>query len=125
MKSQNNAWRQSRVYHGKKQGRLLGFPTLNLDPLVLPKDQKEGVYAAIVKLKGKTYKAALFFGPRIVVGETYNTLELYVFDFSDEIYDKKIEFQILDFIRGVMDFSSFEELKKQIKKDVEKIQSLI
>lgn len=60
MKSQNNAWRQSRVYHGKKQGRLLGFPTLNLDPLVLPKDQKEGVYAAIVKLKGKTYKAALF-----------------------------------------------------------------
>lgn len=48
-----------------------------------------------------------------------------MFDFSDEIYDKKIEFQILDFIRGVMDFSSFEELKKQIKKDVEKIQSLI
>lgn len=122
---QNNIWHQSAVYHGQKQGRLLGYPTLNLDPLVLPKTQKEGVYAALVKHDGKTYKAALFFGPRMVLDEKNIVLEIFLLDFSKELYDKKIEFQILDFIREVMDFSSFEELKKQIKKDVEKIQSVL
>lgn len=114
-------WYESKVFKGNKQGRTIGFPTLNLDPSVLPQGHKEGVYAALAKHDGKVYKGALFFGPRAILKETKKVLEIYLIDFSKEIYDNIIVFQILDYIREVRNFSSFDELKKQIAKDIEAI----
>lgn len=125
MKQVKNNWYQSSVLYGSKQGRTIGFPTINLDAAVLPKSQKEGVFAANIKHKSKSYKAALFYGPRVFLGESHRVLELYILDFSKDLYNKTIEFQILDFIREVKNFSSVEEMKKQIEEDVEKILALL
>lgn len=125
MKENNNEnWYQSRVTKGNRQGRTLGFPTLNLDPSILPKDQKEGVYAALFRHEGKTYKAALFFGKRVVLGETKPVLELYILDFAESLYNKFVTFRIGNFIREVKNFSTLNDLKKQIENDVKKIRAL-
>lgn len=116
-------WYESKVFKGNKQGRTIGFPTLNLNPFVLPKEQKEGVYASLVKHDGNTYKGALFLGPRIMLNETKQVLEIYLFDFSKEIYDQTVQFQILDYIREVQNFASLDELKSQIKKDIMAIEA--
>lgn len=115
-------WYKSKVFPGFKQGRTIGYPTLNLDPLVLPANLKKGVYASIVKYNGKEYKAALFFGPRTLFNETKNVLEIYVLGFSEEIYNKTVSFQIRDYIREVYNFASIELLQDQIKKDVHAIE---
>ncbi|MBI2430520.1 MAG: riboflavin kinase [Candidatus Levybacteria bacterium] len=109
---------------GNKQGRTLGFPTLNLNVTAVPKDQRQGVFAALVKYEKKFYKAALFFGPRIVLGETQPVLEIHILDFSGSLYNKIISFQIHDFIREVKNFSRLNEMKKQIENDVKKIRAL-
>lgn len=115
-------WYESNVLKGNKQGRIIGYPTLNLDPLVLPGNFKKGVYASLLKYNGKVYKAALFFGPRTMFNESKNVLEIYVLDFSEEIYNKTVSFQIRNYIREVYNIASFESLKAQIKKDIHAIE---
>lgn len=111
----------SLVYKGDQLGRTIGFPTLNLDVTVLPKTMQEGIYAATVIIDGKTYKGALYFGPRLVVGETKNVLEIHVIIFNKEIYGQKVSFSIGKFIRKIANFSSMEEMKKQLDKDKQAI----
>ncbi len=118
-------WQKGKVLVGEKLGRKLGFPTANLDLNVWPASCKSGVYAAFVRYKNKSYKSALYFGPRMVLGETQNVLEIYILDFKKEIYGQTLFWQIGKFIRPPMDFSSLEALKIQLQKDVEEIRRLI
>lgn len=103
----------------------MGFPTVNLDPALWPYDLKEGVYACLVKYENKTHKGALYYGPRLVLGETARVLEIYILDFKKEIYDKNIEWEIVKFVREVRNFPSLTELKKQLKRDVIKIHKIL
>ena len=124
-KKSSPVWHKSTVLGGNKIGRTLGFPTINLDPLLFPVGKKEGVYAALVKHKNTTYKGALFFGPRLVLGETKKVLEIFILDFNQEIYDQTAKFQIKNFIREVQHFSSLKILKRQLKKDIVQIKTLL
>lgn len=108
----------SPVSHGKKEGRAIGFPTLNLDPTCIPIETQEGVWAAKLKIQDKLYAGAAYFGPRTIHGETKNVLEIFVLDFSQEIYDQIVQFSLLHFLRPVVHFSSFDELKAQLADDV-------
>ena len=113
----SNKWYKTKVIQGNKLGRVIGFPTLNLTiPASLAKE-KRGVYAAFVKVGKQSYRGALYFGPRNVLKETKNVLEIFLFDFGAEVYDKTILFSLESFIRGVMDFSDFNLLKKQLVRD--------
>jgi riboflavin kinase/FMN adenylyltransferase len=106
-------------------GRTIGFPTLNLDVSVLSNDLKEGVYASTLQIHGKSYKGMLYLGPRLVVGETKTVLEIHVFDFDQEIYGDEVEFEIGKYIRGIANFSSMEEMKKQLQNDKATILELL
>lgn len=117
-------WHSAVVLKGSRDGHTIGFPTVNLDPAIIPNDTKHGVYAATVRYENKTYKAALFYGSRLVKNETNTKLEIYLIDFDKEIYDQTIEFQVGSFIRDNMNFSSMEQLKMQIEKDIRIILSL-
>jgi riboflavin kinase/FMN adenylyltransferase len=117
-------WYTGKVLRGDQSGRTINFPTINLDASLIPSETKQGVYASIVKYKEELYKGALYFGPRLVVDETKIVLEIHILDFSREIYDEEITFQIKDFIREVQDFDSFEAMKIQLEKDVEVIKKL-
>ncbi len=110
------------VVHGHGIGRELGFPTANLDVeyLVLP---APGIYSAYVYSEGKTYRAAMYIGSRPTFKDATPELSCEVFlkDFSKDIYDRWIEVQPVKFLRGDMKFDSIEELRVQISKDVKQI----
>lgn len=108
----------SKVLKGEQLGRQIGFPTLNLDPNILPKTQKLGIYQSVVTWKGKEYKGVLFFGPKKTFDEVINVLEINLLDFNQEIYGETVTFTLGKFIRPPAKFSSLEELEKQIARDV-------
>lgn len=118
-------WYKGKVLSGQKIGRTLGYPTVNLDPSIMPQNLQQGVYAARVQHKGAIYKAALFFGPRVVLSETKNVLEIFLLNFDKEIYGEDLEFQIKDFIRDVKNFSSFKLLSAQLKEDVKTVSRIL
>ncbi len=125
VKKSSPLWHKGIVLQGNKIGRRIGFPTINLDPLVFPSNKKEGVYAAFVRHNNVTYCAALYSGPRLVLGETKKVLEVHIMNFEQEIYGNTIEFKIKEYVREVKNFPSLDKLQQQLKKDVQLITSLL
>lgn len=118
-------WHQARVLHGEKTGRTIGFPTVNLDPSIIPDHTEKGIYASKVQFGDKEYQGVLYFGPRLVKNETNDVLEIHILDFNEEIYGDEILFTLEGFVRGVKNFASLEELKEAIKLDVEKAREIL
>ena len=110
---------------GDRHGRTIGFPTVNLDPEIIPMTLKHGIYAAKVRYGNKEYLGTLFFGPRLVKGENHPVLEIYIHDFQKDIYDQEVKFIINSFIRDVRHFADLEELKKEMERDIEKTRHLV
>lgn len=109
------------VVHGEALGRKLGFPTANIlldEPMqLLPEN---GVYEAVANVKGKECKGVVNIGVKPTVSnEGKRTVELFVVDFSDNLYGENIGLSFVRRIREERRFSSLEELKIQIKKDVD------
>ena len=108
-----------KVAHGEKLGRTIGFPTANisihrkLSPVL-------GVYSVLVKLNSKTYSGVCNVGKRPTLGGSKTLLEVFIFDFNKEIYGEHVTVIFKQKCREEKKFESFEELKKQIEKDVEK-----
>ena len=107
------------VIEGQKKAREINFPTANIAPgsHILP---KKGVYAVDVIYNNKTYLGISNFGLRPTVDGAKLLLETHLFNFDQEIYGKELTVRFHTFIRPEVKFSNFEELTKQIKKDVEK-----
>lgn len=116
-------WYKAKVLPGKKNGRSIGFPTVNLDLQILTGIFKEGIYASHVKHEAKTYLGALYLGPRLVKGEKNTILEIHILEFTKEIYGEEIEFEVGKYIREIMDFKTMEELKSQIEIDIVQIKT--
>ncbi len=110
------------VVKGRQMGRQIGFPTAN----ILPKENltlKHGVFISCIKIsgQGKIYKAATSVGPAYVFGETKETVESYILDFSEDIYGEEVELELVQKIRDMQNFDSVDELIEQIKEDVERV----
>lgn len=113
------------VIKGLGNGKSKAFATVNLSPTILPAQLKQGVYAAWVFAAGQKYQGALFFGPRKILSEEKNVLEIHILDFSADLYGQEIEFSLEDFIRPVRDFSSFADLKAQIALDIQAVKQAL
>lgn len=114
-----------KVLKGNQLGRTINYPTINLDPnLVAKLGLQHGVYASQVEIANKQYLGALYFGPRLVLNETRDVLEIHLLNFYQEIYEQTIKFKVGKFVRGILNFSSFAELKSQLDKDINDIQKL-
>ena len=107
------------IIEGDKRAREINFPTANMipDQHILPKN---GVYCVEVLLEGKKYKGVSNFGLRPTVDGSKLLLETHMFNFSEEIYGKELTVEFLTFIRSEQKFNNFEELTKQISKDISK-----
>ena len=108
------------VVAGRKLGRTIGFPTANLRVYneQLPPD---GVWAVEVILDtGETYRGAGNLGIRPTVeGESgRRQLEVFLLDFSGDLYGREMEVKFLAFVRGEQKFDSLDDLKVQILEDV-------
>jgi riboflavin kinase / FMN adenylyltransferase len=106
---------RGKVMAGSKRGRDLGFPTANIR---LHKDVPDGIYASLVAVGDKQYKAATFIGATKTFGETGRKAEAFILDFDQDIYGKWITISLLGLIRPNMKFVSVEALISQITKDV-------
>jgi len=110
---------RAEVIHGDKRGSTtLNTPTANQiypEELIVP---KFGVYKSGVVVDGKKYRGITNIGLRPTIGTNKFLSETHIIDFSEDIYGKKIEISLEDFIRPERQFSSLDELKKQIKNDI-------
>ena len=108
------------VKKGRGLGRQLGFPTANLtiaeNYKLIPKN---GVYAVKSALKGQPTYGMMNIGynPTVPGSGTERTIEIHFFDFDQDLYDQKIQVDILEWIREEEKFGSLEDLKAQLQKD--------
>ncbi|APD06387.1 riboflavin kinase [Flavobacteriaceae bacterium UJ101] len=113
------------VIHGDKIGRTLNFPTANLkvDPeKLIP---KKGVYLFQTIYNSKNYYGLVHIGTRPTVEGEEDRIEAFLFDFDQEIYNKKLKISFLQKIREEKKFNSIEELRKQIELDYHKAKNLV
>lgn len=107
------------VEHGEKRGRTLGFPTANLHlgDLIHP---PYGVYAVWARLEGeKDWRpAAASFGRTPTTGLRDPLLEIFILDFTGDLYGRRIEAAFAGFLRPELRFPSLEDLVVQMKADV-------
>lgn len=110
------------VKKGKQLGRTIGFKTANL---IYPKNLLEvgsGVYSVEVEIFEKTYKGIANYGLRPTIENAQESvLEVHILNFDEDIYGEKIKVKFLQKLRNEKKFSSLEDLKLQIKKDIDSI----
>ncbi len=109
---------EGEVIKGDKLGRVLGFPTANID---LDSHHKlvpaEGIYVVTVVHEGKTHGGMLYIGTRPTVGGIRQSIEVNIFDFDIEIYGQSLKVNLIRFIRADSKFGDLEALKKQLYED--------
>lgn len=109
------------VTHGRGVGKSFGLPTANIyvsDKKALP---LEGVYSTRIIVDGKKYKGVTNVGSCPTFGDVPKSIETYILDFDEDIYDKKIRVEFVDRLRGTCKFEDKTALKKQIDKDIERV----
>lgn len=107
------------VEHGRKLGRVLGFPTANLKILnkIYP---PFGIYGGKIKIEGEEEfrDAVINIGKNPTLKPDEKSIEVHILDFNKDIYGKKIYVFLLEFLREEKKFGSMDELKETIKNDV-------
>jgi riboflavin kinase / FMN adenylyltransferase len=104
------------VIHGDKRGRELGFPTANLKP-----DPscglRHGIYAVRTAVGGRRYDGVASFGRRPMFDAGTVLLEIFLFDFSGDLYGETMDVAFIGFLRDEAKFASAEELIRQMQED--------
>lgn len=110
------------VVRGVGRGKTLGIPTANLQ-VCAPEKLPHGVYAARVSgARLNSQMAVANIGTRPTFSEGELSIELHILDFSGDIYGSELEVELFRFLREERDFSSVEDLKGQIRMDIEQAQ---
>ena len=116
-----------KVVQGNQIGRTIGFPTANIevnDALkIVP---AIGVYAVeIVLADQRKFKGMMNIGIRPTVTDSEEIkIEVFIFDFSEVIYDQRIKVYLLQRIRGEHRFQSLEVLRAQLQEDEKTVRSI-
>lgn len=104
------------VIHGAKRGRELGYPTANirLDPAC---GLRHGVYAVRMAVRGKLVDGVASFGIRPMFDAGAPLLEVFLFDFSGDLYGETVDVAIIGWIRPELKFGSLDELMAAMDAD--------
>ena len=106
-----------KVVDGKKLGRTIGFPTANLQVKGSKVIPKKGVYYTNVEINEEIFKGMTSVGNNPTVNGIDLTIETYILDFNENIYNKEIKLYFIDKIRDEIKFNNIDELVNQLKKD--------
>lgn len=119
-----------KVIHGNKRGRKLGFPTANIDTgekhKLIPMD---GIYVGEATIpsplsnaeKENHYGGAVNIGHAPTFNGTERRVEIFIFDFKEEIYEQSILLRLHDFVRPDIKFEKVDDLVEQMEEDVTRI----
>ncbi|MDB5226075.1 MAG: riboflavin biosynthesis protein RibF [Bacteroidota bacterium] len=118
---------KGKVIEGDKIGKVLGFPTANIEVSnphkLIP---ASGVYAVKLKINDKFYKGALSIGYRETVFDNSKlTIEVFILDFDDDLYGKDLDMIFVDHLRPQIKYENWDLLKEQIAKDVVDVRNAI
>jgi len=114
------------VVHGNSIGRTLDFPTINQ---YFPQNQvipRFGVYASTTYFDEKEYFSITNIGVKPTIGGEKSPLaETYIIDYEGDLYERNVTVSLKKFIRPEQKFAGIDELKSQLKKDLEKVKKFL
>lgn len=116
-----------RIVEGYKIGRTIGFPTANIEVWekfkVVP---QFGVYAVLVHIDNEIHEGMLYIGTRPTIQNGSKiSLEVNIFDFEEDLYNKSLTVEFIDFIRADEKFDNIKLLTSQISKDKETVKTVL
>lgn len=116
------------VVEGMHNGRRIGFPTANVDmenSTVLVPDN--GVYAvSVMTPDGVRRRGMLNIGNRPTIGEgLQRTVEVNIFDFTGDLYGKRLRLELVALVRRERKMSGLAELQRQLLCDKEEIETIL
>ena len=109
------------VCHGHKFGTSMGFPTINMrftEGVIIP---PFGVYATKVHIQGekRIHIAVTNIGVRPTIADSSEvSTESFILDYSGDLYGKQVRLEFYKMLRAEKKFSSVDELKDQISRDI-------
>jgi riboflavin kinase / FMN adenylyltransferase len=115
----------NRVTDGDKRGRDLGFPTANLLPPPRKVIPGNGIYAALARVGGIEYRAAVNVGTRPTFGLSELVIEAHLLDFSEDIYGENLRLEFVERLRPELAFDDVERLVAQIEADVRETRRIL
>jgi len=110
-----------KVVKGMGRGKGLGFPTANLllnDNYVIP---KYGVYKSLTHYNNENYPSVTNIGTNPTFDSLDINIETHILDFNENLYDRFIEIEILDFIREEKKFNDKDQLINQVMLDIDTV----
>lgn len=112
------------VIAGHRRGRALGFPTANLRPdkALVP---APGIYAVRLRLGDRPLQGVMNVGFNPTFSDNALSVEVYIFDFDEDIYGKRLEALFIDRIREEMKFDGPAQLVEQIRRDAETARKIL
>ena len=108
-----------KVFEDRKVGTSLGFPTLNIKIESDKHRLKDGVYKGFSIIDGVKYPAVINYGARPTFDLQEKLVEAHLIGFNGLLYGKTVKLNFEKYLRDIIKFSSEEELKEQLKKDVD------
>lgn len=108
------------VVQGEQRGRVLGYPTANIDIKKKKLHVSPGIFAGWAILEKVRYMAAVF------IPETLDRAEAHLLDYSGQsFYGKHIELEVIQKVSEIERYDTIEELKEKIRSDVELVRELL
>lgn len=108
------------VIQGYQRGRLLGFPTANLECAdhIIPAD---GVYAGRCEVNGRSYAAAISIGTTPTFSQARYQIEVHLIGYTGDLYGRALRVALTRWVRDQMKFPNVDVLRRQLAKDIHQI----
>jgi len=116
---------EGKVITSEKRGRVLGFPTANLDIKPQQALPENGIYAAIAQVEGGHFPSATNVGIRPTFGTGEEMVETHLLNYKGDLYGKDMRVEFVQKLRDEERFSSSEELKTQIERDIREVEAIL
>jgi riboflavin kinase/FMN adenylyltransferase len=113
------------VIRGDQRGRELGFPTANLMCTRYAAIPADGVYAAWLHVRDKTYSAAVSIGTNPTFAGREHRVEAYLLDFDGDLYGERVSLDFVAHLREQRRYEGPEKLVEQIAKDVTETRAVL
>lgn len=118
---------EGKVIYGDARGRIIGFPTANLEVWQGKLLPTPGVYATWITIDDKTLPSVTNVGirPTFESTDTIPRIEAHILDFDQDIYQKQVQLHFVENIRIERKFNSIDELVNQIQRDARRAEEIL
>lgn len=120
-----DTWFECTVVSGLQNGRKWGFPTANVADFAPQLTLQNGVYAVFVRLDGNEMPAMMYIGTRPTLSLEEKSVEIHIFEFNQDIYGRRLAFQVIAKVREERRFDSVDALVSQLGDDASAVKALL